>query len=218
MGKLRVNAFAISADGFAAGPEQSFDNPLGIGGPGLHDWFYPTRTFRRMVAGAADGEGTTGVDNDFAEASFADVGAWIMGRGMFGPQKGPWPDDGWKGWWGPNPPYHVPVFVLTHYPRPPLEMEGGTVFHFVADGVEAALTRARAVAGAKDVRIGGGAATVRQYLEARLIDTLHVVVSPVLLGSGSALFGGLDLKALGYTVVRHTSSPAALHLEIGRMA
>lgn len=218
MSRLRVNAFAISADGFGAGPDPDFDNPLGVGGAGLHEWFYPTRAFRRMVAGQAGEDGTTGIDNDFAEASFDNVGAWIMGRAMFGPQKGPWPDDGWRGWWGENPPYHVPVFVLTHYPRPPLEMEGGTVFHFVDDGVEAAMARARAVAGGRDVRIGGGAATVRQYLEARLIDTLHVVVSPVLLGGGSPLFAGLDMKALGYRVVGHKASPAALHLEIGRAA
>lgn len=213
MGKLRVNAFAMSLDGYGAGPDPDFDNPLGVGGAGLHQWFFPTRVFQSMYG---DKDGTTGIDNDFAAASFVNVGAWIMGRAMFGPQKGPWPDDGWKGWWGPNPPYHVPVFVLTHHPRPPLEMEGGTVFHFVSDGIAAALNRARAVAGAKDVRIGGGAATVRQYLEARLIDAMHIAVSPVLLGGGSPLFAGLDLLALGYRVISATPSAAAMHVEIGR--
>lgn len=214
MGKVRVDCFAISADGFGAGPEQSLDNPLGIGGPGLHGWFFPTRTFQAMHGpGAA---GTTGIDDDFAAASFVNVGAWIMGRNMFGPVRGPWPDEAWKGWWGPNPPYHVPAFVLTHHARAPLEMEGGTVFHFVTGGFEEALVRARAAAGDKDVRIGGGVATVRAALVRRVIDRLHLVVSPVFLGRGEALLAGLDMPALGYRIVSATPSPAAMHLVIDR--
>jgi dihydrofolate reductase len=212
--KLRVNAFSVSADGFGAGPDQSRDQPLGRGGERLHQWFLPTRTFQREVQ-KKDG-GTTGVDNDFAARSFENLGAWILGRYMFGPVRGPWPDDEWKGWWGANPPYHVPVFVLTHHARPPLEMDGGTVFHFVTDGIEAALDRARAAARGKDVRVGGGAATIRQYLQARLLDELHVAVSPVLLGRGEPLFEGLDLPALGYQVTVHTTTGAAMHLVVNR--
>jgi dihydrofolate reductase len=172
--KLRVNAFTVSADGFGAGPDQSLDQPLGRGAEQLHQWFIPTRTFQQNVL-RRDG-GTSGADNDFAERSFENVGAWIMGRNMFGPVRGPWPNDEWKGWWGSNPPYHVPVFVLTHHARPSLPMEGGTVFHFVTDGIEAALAQARAAAGGKDVRIGGGAATIRQYLQARRIDEMHLAL------------------------------------------
>jgi dihydrofolate reductase len=214
MSKLRVNAFTISADGFGAGPEQTREQPLGRGGEDLHRWFVPTRTFQRNVM-RRDG-GTTGVDDDFAARSFENLGAWIMGRNMFGPVRGPWADYEWKGWWGTNPPYHVPVFVLTHHPRPSLEMEGGTVFHFVTDGIEAALERARATARGKDVRIGGGAATVRQYLRARLLDEMHVALSPMLLGQGEPLFEGLDLPALGYTVKEQVATEAALHLVIAR--
>jgi dihydrofolate reductase len=174
--KVRVNAFTVSADGFGAGPDQGREQPMGRGGGQLHQWLLPTRIFQWNVL-ARDG-GTTGIDNDFAARSFENLGAWIMGRNMFGPVRGPWPDDEWKGWWGAEPPYHVPVFVLTHHARPPLEMEGGTVFHFVTHGIEAALDQAWAAAGGKDVRIGGGAATVRQYLQAGLLDEMHVAISP----------------------------------------
>lgn len=214
MSKVRVNAFTVSADGFGAGPEQSRNFPLGRGGDRLHGWLVPTLTFQRDVLGRESG--TTGVDNDFPARSFENVGAWIMGRNMFGPVRGPWPDHEWKGWWGDNPPYHVPVFVLTHHPRPPLEMQGATVFHFVTDGIEAALERARAAANGKDVRIGGGVATIRQYLQARLIDEMHVAISPILLGRGEPLFEGLDLAALGYEVQEHVSTEAAMHLIVRR--
>jgi dihydrofolate reductase len=214
MPKVRVNAFMISVDGFGAGPDQSLDNPLGVGGTGLGQWFYPTRVFQKMM-GKDDGE--TGIDNDFAEKSMANVGAWIMGRNMFTPARGPW-DFEWKGWWGPNPPYHVPVFVLTHHARPPLEMEGDNVFHFVTGGIVEALARARLAAGDKDVRIGGGAATVRQYLSAGLIDELHIPVSPVLLGSGEPLFTGLDMKALGYECTEYVPSQRAAHMVFRKTA
>jgi dihydrofolate reductase len=214
MSRLRVNAFTISADGFGAGAEQSREQPLGRGGEDLHQWFVPTRTFQRNVM-RRDG-GTTGVDDEFAARSFENLGAWIMGRNMFGPVRGPWPDYEWKGWWGANPPYHVPVFVLTHHQRPSLEMEGETVFYFVTDGIEAALERARAAAGGKDVRIGGGAATIRQYVQARLLDEMHVAISPMLLGRGEPLFEGLDLPALGYRVKEQVATDAALHLVIAR--
>jgi dihydrofolate reductase len=214
MSKLRVNAFSISADGFGAGPDQSRDQPLGRGGEPLHQWFVPTRTFQRNVLGR-DG-GTTGVDDEFAARSFENLGAWILGRNMFGPVRGPWPDEDWKGWWGPSPPYHVPVFVLTHHPRPSLQMEGGTIFHFVTEGIERALERARAAAGDRDVRVGGGAATIRQYLRAGLIDEMHLAVSPILLGRGESLLEGIDLPALGYDVTERTCTDAAMHLVIGR--
>ena len=210
MPKLRVHAFAISLDGYGAGPDQDLDNPLGRGGTALHEWFYPTRTFQRMLFGRD--EGTTGIDDDFAARGLENIGAWILGRNMFGPVRGPWPDDSWRGWWGENPPYNGPVFVLTHHARPPLEMEGGTVFHFVTDGIEAALARARQAAGGRDVRVGGGAATIRQYLAARLIDRMHVVVSPVLLGAGELLFTGLDMPRLGYAVTEHVPSQKATHI------
>jgi dihydrofolate reductase len=213
MGMIRVSAFAISLDGYGAGPDQGRAHPLGRGGTGLHQWFYPTRTFRRMQG---EQDGTTGVDDDFAARAMAGVGAWILGRNMFGPVRGPWPDESWKGWWGDEPPYHVPVFVLTHHPRPPLEMAGGTTFHFVTDGAEAALARARAAAGSGDVRIGGGADTIRQYLAPRLIDELHIVVSPILLGGGEPLFAGLDLPALGYEVVEQAAGEKATHFIIAR--
>jgi dihydrofolate reductase len=209
MPKVRVNAFAISIDGYGAGPGQDLDNPLGRGGESLHQWFFPTRTFQRMYG---KGEGTMGIDERFAARSMENLGAWIMGRNMFGPQRGPWPDDGWRGWWGEEPPYHCPVFVLTHHPRPPLEMKGGTVFHFVSDGIEEVLYRAKEAAGARDVRIGGGAATIREYLNARLIDEMHLVVSPVVLGGGESLLGGLDLPRLGYDVTEHVPSESAMHV------
>ena len=214
MAKVRVSAFTISLDGFGAGPDQSLDNPLGVGGTGLHQWFYPTKTFRRMFG---DGEGTTGIDNDLAEKSLENIGAWIMGRNMFSPERGPWLDFEWKGWWGPNPPYHVPVFVLTHHSRQSLEMEGDTVFHFVTGGIEEALSRAKAAAKEKDVRIGGGAATVRQYLKAGLIDEMHIPVSPVLLGGGEPLFAGLDVKAIGYECAGYVPSSKAAHMFIKRL-
>lgn len=213
MSRLRVNSFSISLDGYGAGPEQSLDEPLGIGGEALHDWIVPTRTFQRMSG--KDG-GTTGVDDDFAAAGLANLGAWILGRNMFGPVRGPWPDESWRGWWGENPPYHVPVFVLTNYARPPLEMEGGTVFHFVTDGIEAALDRAKEAAKGRDVRIGGGAATIRQFLTAGLVDEMHVAVAPILLGGGEPLFAGIDLPRLGYEVSRHVCSEKATHVVLTR--
>jgi dihydrofolate reductase len=215
MPKVRVHCFALSLDGYGAGPDQSLDNPLGRGGMALHQWFFPTRTFQRMFG---KDEGTTGVDDDFAVRGLDNIGAWIIGRNMFGPVRGPWPDESWKGWWGDNPPYHVPVFVLTHHARPSLTMAGGTVFHFVTDGIAAALARAQQAAGGRDVRIGGGVATVRQFLAARLIDHMHVAVSPILLGGGEALFAGLDLQRLGYDVAEHVASPAASHVVLSKRA
>ena len=213
MPKVRIDAFAVSLDGYGAGPDQGLDRPLGRGGEGLHEWFFPTRTFQRMYG---KGEGTTGVDDRIAAASLANVGAWVMGRNMFAPSRGPWPDDGWRGWWGEEPVYHCPVFVLTHHARPPLEMKGGTTFHFVTEGIEEALFRAKEAAGDRDVRIGGGAATVRQYLEAQLVDEMHLVVSPVVLGRGEPLFEGLDLGDLGYMVKDHVSTKAAMHVRFVR--
>lgn len=209
MAKLRVSAFGLSIDGFGAGPDQSLDNPLGVGGEGLHNWFFPTRTFQKMFGG---GEGTTGVDDEFATQAMSNLGAWILGRNMFGPIRGPWPDDNWKGWWGEEPPYHTPVFVLTHHPRPPLPMKGGTTFHFVTDGIHDALERAKAAAHGKDIRVGGGAATIRQYLRAGLIDEMHLAISPVLLGSGEKLLDGIDLRALGFECTKHVTTPAAMHV------
>jgi len=213
MSKLRVHCFAVSIDGFGAGPDQNIKNPLGVGGLDLHRWFFPTRTFQKMHGG---GEGTTGIDNDFAERGFENIGAWILGRNMFGPVRGPWGASDWRGWWGDEPPYRVPVFVLTHHPRPPIEMKGGTTFHFVTDGIHAALERARAAAGTRDVRIGGGSSTIRQYLQERLIDSLHLVISPVVLGRGENLLGGLDLKDLGYDCTEHCTSPSAMHVILSK--
>jgi len=213
MTRIRVNCFGLSLDGFGAGPDQSLDDPLGVGGEQLHQWFYGTRTFQAMVGN--DG-GADGVDQDYAAAGMENMGAWILGRNMFAPTRGDWPDDEWKGWWGPNPPYHVPVFVLTHHPRAPIEMEGGTTFHFVTEGIRAALDRAVAAAAGKDVRIGGGAATIRQYLEAGLIDEMHLAIGPALLGSGEPLLHGLDLPALGYEVAGHQASEHALHVTMRR--
>jgi len=209
MPKLRVSCFAVSLDGFGAGPDQSLDNPLGVGGMNLHQWFLPTRTFQKMQG---NDDGTTGVDNDFAERGMKDVGAWILGRNMFGPIRGDWPDDLWKGWWGDNPPYHTPVFVLTHHARPSIEMAGGTTFHFVTDGIHTALQRAKDAAGGLDVRLGGGPATIRQYLQAGLIDEMHVAIAPVLLGCGESLFAGIDLLKLGYQCTEHVTTPAAMHV------
>jgi len=213
MSKVRVAAFSISLDGYGAGPDQSLQDPLGRGGEEVHNWMFPTRTFQALYG---RGEGTTGVDDDFAARSFEKLGAWIMGRNMFGPVRGDWPDDSWKGWWGDNPPYHVPVFVLTHHPRQSIEMEGGTTFHFVAGGIEAALERAREAAGEGDIRIGGGVSVIRQYLQARLIDELHLAVSPVLLGRGESLFQGIDLRELGYRVVEQVPGVAATHMILSR--
>jgi dihydrofolate reductase len=209
MSQLRVQSFSLSLDGFGAGPAQDLQNPLGLHGGELMEWVFATRMWRRMH-GQEGGE--TGVDNRMAEQGFDNLGAWILGRNMFGPVRGPWPDDHWKGWWGEEPPYHVPVFVLTHHARAPVSMKGGTVFHFVTDGIEAALDRARAAAGARDVRLGGGVATVRQYLQARLIDQLHLAVRPVLLGSGEALFQGIDLRALGYECAESSAGERATHM------
>jgi dihydrofolate reductase len=216
MPKLRVNCFTVSIDGFGAGPRQDRDNPLGVGGGNLHGWFVPTRTFQTTVLGKD--EGTTGIDDDFAVRSFANVGAWIMGRNMFGPIRGAWTDDEWKGWWGESPPYHVPVFVLTHHARASIEMAGGTTFHFVTEGIEEALRRARQAAGSKDVRMGGGVDTIRQYLRAGLVDEMHLAISPVVLGSGEHLLTGLDLSALGYQVSEHVASEAATHVVLTRLA
>jgi dihydrofolate reductase len=209
MPKLRVMSFSLSLDGFGAGPEQSIDNPLGIGGMGLHQWAFATRTFRKMFG--QDG-GSTGIDDQFAARGFENVGAWILGRNMFGPVRGPWPDDNWKGWWGDNPPYHCNVFVLTHHPRASITMAGGTVFHFVTDGIHAALKRAMDAAGGRDVRVGGGVATIRQYLQERLVDEMHLAVSPVLLGRGEHLFAGLDLLQLGYRTSEHVPTELATHI------
>lgn len=213
MSKLVVRAFSISLDGFGAGAQQSLENPLGVGGRALHEWAWETRTFRRMFG--QDG-GSTGVDEGFAARSFENIGAWILGRNMFGPIRGPWPDETWKGWWGPNPPYHVPTFVLTHHRRDSLTMEGGTTFHFVTDGIEGALERARSAANGKDVRIGGGVATIQQYLRARLIDELHIAISPALLGSGERLFAGLDMVELGYRCAEHVATEKATHVVLRR--
>jgi dihydrofolate reductase len=213
MPKLRVECFSISVDGYAAGPNQTLDNPLGVGGGALHQWAFSTRTFREMFG--TEG-GTTGVDNDFAARGFDNIGAWILGRNMFGPIRGPWPDDRWRGWWGDNPPYHTAVFVLTHYPRASITMEGGTTFHFVTDGIQAALRRATEAAGGRDIRVGGGAATIRQYLHAGLIDEMHIAISPVVLGSGEPLFAGIDVARLGYRCSAHTATPNATHVVISK--
>src|SRR5436190_1672754 len=213
MGKVHVSAFGISLDGFSAGPNQSLEHPLGANGTDMMAWFFPTKTFIKQHGGEG---GETGIGDDFAAKSMIGNGAWILGRNMFGPVRGPWPDDTWKGWWGDEPPYHTPVFVLTHHARAPIEMAGGTIFHFITDGIEAALERARAAAGDKDIRVGGGTATVRQYLQARLLDELHLAFSPVLLGAGENLFAGLDLPKLGYSVVKSEPTPDATHVWLER--
>lgn len=214
MTRVRVESFTISLDGYGAGPHQDIDNPMGIGGNELHQWALPTRTFQRSVFGK-DG-GTTGIDEAFAARGFANVGAWILGRNMFGPIRGPWPDLEWQGWWGDSPPYHVPVFVLTHHARPSLQMEGGTTFHFVTGGIHEALNRAREAAGGMDVRIGGGVNAIQQYLRAGLIDEMHLAISPVLLGSGERLLEGVDLRAAGFTCVQHVASELATHVVLRR--
>ncbi|MDB5298240.1 MAG: dihydrofolate reductase, partial [Phycisphaerales bacterium] len=211
MSHLSVKSFSVSLDGFGAGPSQDIDNPLGVGGPALMEWFFHTNVWRTMQK---QGPGETGVDNRVAEEGFANVGAWILGRNMFGPVRGPWPDESWKGWWGDEPPYHVPAFVLTHHPRPPLTMKGGTEFRFVTDGIHAALAQAKAAAGDRDVRLGGGVSTVRQYLAAGLIDSLHLAVRPVLLGTGEPLWHGLDLAGLGYRCTKTVAGERATHVFI----
>lgn len=213
MGLVRVAGFSVSMDGFGAGPEQSLDNPLGKRGGELHAWLRETKTFKAMfgVEGGSDG-----VDENYAHRAMEGFGAFILGRNMFGPVRGEWPDDAWKGWWGDNPPYHAPTFVLTHYPRDPIVMEGGTTFHFVTDGIHAALESAHAAAGDRDVKIGGGVSAVRQYLQAGVIDELHFAVSPVMLGRGEAMFEGLDLPALGYRVIEMEPTEHAMHVVLGR--
>jgi len=213
MSKVRVAGFSLSLDGFGAGVEQSLDDPLGKRGKELFQWYFGTRTFHAMTGQPG---GKEDVDDAYAVRAMAGFGAFILGRNMFGPQRGPWPDDGWKGWWGEDPPYHAPTFVLTRHPREPIPMAGGTTFHFVTEGIEAALAQARAAAGDKDVKIGGGVSTVRQYLQAGLVDELHFAISPVVLGRGEALFAGLDLPALGFRVVEHVATAAATHVTLAR--
>ncbi|MEH2566363.1 dihydrofolate reductase family protein [Bradyrhizobium sp. AZCC 2289] len=213
MGKVRASAFSVSLDGFGAGPNQDLEHPFGVPGIEVTNWMRKTRMFHEMIGQEG---GTTDTDDHIARTSMENLGAWIMGRNMFGPIRGQWPDHSWKGWWGDNPPYHVPVFVLTHHPRPSIEMAGGTVFHFVTDGIEAALKRAADVAGGKDVRIGGGVSVVRQYLQAGLLDELHLAVSPVLLGRGENLFAGLDLPALGFVCAKSVAGANATHVTVRR--
>lgn len=210
MGKVKVAGFSVSMDGFGAGPEQSLKDPMGKGAMPLHQWLLKTRMFRKAVLGQEGG--STGVDNDFAEKSHHNVGAWILGRNMFGPVRGPWLDESWKGWWGDNPPYHVPVFVLTHHARKPIAMQGGTTFYFVADGIESALKKAREAAKEKDIRIGGGVSTVRQYLNAGLIDELHLAFSPVFLGQGENLLNDIDFPALGFKMAERVATEDATHI------
>jgi len=211
--KVRVNCFSISLDGYGAGVEQNLQNPLGVHGEDLHGWMRDTRSFKAMVGQEG---GTEDIDETFVKRSFDNMGAWILGRNMFGPVRGPWPDESWKGWWGPNPPYHVPVFVLTHHARAPLVMEGGTTFHFITGGIDEALEAARKAAGDKDVRVGGGVSTVRQYVARRLVDELHLAVSPVMLGRGESLFEGLDWRSLGYRCTDRVATEKATHLVLQR--
>ena len=209
MPKLRVQSFSISIDGYGAGPNQDLANPLGVGGMALHEWAFATHTFRQMHG---QEDGSPGTDEQFAARGFHNIGAWILGRNMFGPVRGPWPDDSWKGWWGDNPVYHCPVFVLTHYPRASLTMEGGTTFHFVTDGIHAALERANEAAKGQDVRLGGGVSTIQQYLRAGLIDEMHLAISPVILGAGEQLFAGIDAAKLGYHCTEHVPTANATHV------
>ena len=209
MARIRVAGFSVSLDGFAAGPEQSLNHPLGKGGPELFDWYRPTRTFHAMLGKEG---GDTGPDDDFGRRSMEGFGAFILGRNMFGPIRGEWPDDAWKGWWGENPPYHAPTFVLTHHPRASIVMAGGTTFHFVTEGIEVALQRARAAAGGKDIKIGGGVETVRQYIRAGHVDEIHLAVAPVVLGRGEALFEGIDLRSLGFRTTEHVPTERATHV------
>ena len=213
MPKVRVAGFGVSLDGFSAGTDQSLNDPLGKRGPEIFQWFFHTKTFRAMHGQEG---GSLDLDDAFARRAMENFGAFILGRNMFGPVRGPWPDDQWKGWWGDEPPYHCDVFVLTHHARAPISMKGGTVFHFVTDGIEAALQRAREAAGSKDIRLGGGAATIQQYLRARLVDELHIAISPALLGSGENLLAGVDLVSLGYKCTEHVSTKNAMHVVIGK--
>jgi dihydrofolate reductase len=213
MARIRVHAFSISLDGYGAGPVQSPETPLGVGGEELHEWMFPTRTFQQMQGKEG---GTSGLEDELTRRGFENIGAWIMGRNMFAPSRGPWPDDGWKGWWGDDPPYHGPVFVLTHHPKAPITMQGGTTFHFVTDGVHAALQRAVEAAGGRDVRIGGGVGTIRQYLAAGLIDEIHFAISPILLGSGEHLLAGINASELGYQVAEHVPTAGATHVVLTR--
>jgi dihydrofolate reductase len=215
MAKLRVQSFSLSLDGYGAGPNQSVDQPLGVGGMALHEWAFATRTFQKMQGNTG---GAAGVDEDFAARGFTGIGAWILGRNMFGPIRGQWPDDKWKGWWGDNPPYHVPVFVLTHHPRASIAMAGGTTFHFVTDGIHAALARAKEAANGLDVRLGGGVATIQQYLRAGLVDEMHLAIAPVVLGSGEPLFAGVDAAALGYRCSEHVPTAKVTHVVLTRKA
>jgi dihydrofolate reductase len=213
MGKVRAAGFSVSLDGYGAGPEQSLENPLGKRGTELHQWFFGTKTFQSMFG---NGGGLEGIDEDYARRSMEGFGAFILGRNMFGPVRGEWPNDCWKGWWGDNPPYHAPTFILTHQPRDPIVMEGGTTFIFVTDGIGAALDLARAAAGDRDVKIGGGVATLRQYLKANLVDEVHFVFSPVMLGSGEAMFEGIDLPALGFAITERAPTELATHVVLSR--
>jgi dihydrofolate reductase len=213
MAKVRVAGFSVSLDGYGAGPEQSLQDPLGKRGEELHRWLFPTKTFQSMFGRAG---GSEGVGDDYARRSMDGVGAFVLGRNMFSAERGEWLDASWKGWWGDNPPYHAPTFILTHYPRDPIMMEGGTTFYFMTDGIEAALEQAKAVAGDRDVKIGGGVSTVRQYLQAGLIDELHFAFSPVMLGQGEAMFAGIDLPALGFAVTETAATELAMHIVLSR--
>ncbi|MEQ1915196.1 MAG: dihydrofolate reductase family protein [Gallionella sp.] len=214
MSKLRVACFSMSLDGYGAGPRQSLQDPLGVGGMELHQWVFPTCTFQRMH-GKGSG-GSTGIDDDYAARGIENLGAWILGRNMFDPKRGPWADSDWKGWWGDEPPYHTPVFILTHHPRAPITMAGGTTFHFVTEGIHVALARAKEAAQGKDVRLGGGVATIKQYLRERLIDELHLAIAPVFLGQGENLYSDIDMRALGYRCVEQVCTPLATHIVLQR--
>jgi dihydrofolate reductase len=214
MPKLRVHSFTISLDGYGAGPNQSVDHPLGVGGVALHDWAFATRTFRQIHGGEG---GAMGIDDEFAARGFINIGAWIMGRNMFGPIRGSWPDDSWKGWWGDNPPFHAPVFVLTHHPRATITMDGGTSFHFITDGIRAAWKRAAEAADGKDVLLGGGVSTIQQYLRVGLVDEMHLAISPILLGSGEHLLTGIDIPKLGYRCTEHVPTTNVTHVVLTKM-
>jgi len=213
MSRVRALCFGMSIDGFSAGPRQDLENPLGVNGADIMEWFFPTNMFQQMYG---SGQGEKGIDNEIAEQSFHNMGAWILGRNMFGPVRGPWPDESWRGWWGEEPSYHVPTFVLTHYRRDPVVMKGGTTFYFVTEGIGEALRLAKEAAGDKDIRVGGGASTIRQFLAARLIDDMHLAVRPTLMGDGERLFDGIDMRALGYRVTRHVNGERAMHVFIER--
>lgn len=211
MHKLRVESFSLSIDGIGAGPNQNIDHPLGVGGVDLHQWAFPTETFQKSMENK---EGSTGTDNNFAKRGFTNIGAWIMGRNMFGPIRGPWPNERWKGWWGENPPYHVPVYVLTHHERQPIKMKGGTTFYFVTEGIHSALDQAFESADGKDVRLGGGVNTIQQYLNAKLVDEMHIAISPIFLGAGENLFTEINLLDLGYQCTDHVTTDNATHVII----